>query len=258
MLKRIFAFCGGLALATAATAGPVVPVWGYSLTANWSAATGADGVGTQTLSWGTSFEGGPLSSLVITDPPPDGSLTTFIGGGLIPPAFWSPGVTVTHNNNVITNSTFTGATLTASLTLIDPANDPNPGALPAMDVLIKFVETPNAAGNCAEATNGTPCDDIFVVLSGLPNQGFSYDGNNYFLNIFPTNFGAFQPLSAAACAAVGEAPGCIGFTTEENHSTIVPFSFTISTQEASIPEPGTLALLGFSLLGAGLASRRRG
>lgn len=257
MLKRLFALCSGLVLATAASAGPVVPTWTYSLNATWSAATGASGVGSQTLSWGTSFQGGALSSLVITDPPANGSLTTYVGGGLIPPAFWSPGVTVTHNNNIITNSTFTGATLTANLTLIDPANAPNPGALPSMDVVIKFLETPNTAGNCAVATNGTPCDDIFVVLSGLPNQNFSYDGNDYFLNIFPTNAGSFQPLSAAACAAVGQAAGCIGFTTEESHATIVPFSFTISTREASIPEPGTLALVGFSMLGFGLARRRR-
>jgi hypothetical protein len=136
--------------------------------------------------------------------------------------------------------------------------------LPAIDFDIAFLETPNVAGQCAAASPANnPCNDIFVLLGGFFNQTFNYLDQDYFINIFPTSGGVLSTLTDTACAAVhavnsaAPASGCFGFTTQEGKTTQLAFGFTISTVPlSSVPEPGTIALVGLALLGLAVSRRR--
>lgn len=245
----------------------LVTTWDYTVSSEWTTATftpdppaGDTSEGTTVLSWGAALPA-DRSSLTI-DTPISGSVTTFVGGGLPPPAFVVPSNSLTHLNQVVGGDLLLTATLTATVTL-DPTNPdgpPVPSAdLPLLDFLILFEETPNQ-GTCDVATSPTPCNDIFVFTGGFPNTTFDYDGQTYFLNIFPVAGGALGVLPDEVCAAAGAEPGCFGFTTVENQSTLMQLGFTISTLPLQVPEPGSLALVGLALLGAFLTrpgGRRR-
>lgn len=264
-LSKILLATGALALSAFAHADPVIN-WDVTTTGVWSSFTpgpvpGPDPVtlsnAGKTLSWGTGNFG--PSSLVITNPvPATPNIPTWFGGGTPTAGFIAPSVTLTHNNNPITGASLTSATLRVSMTL-KPTNPVGPNMpLPTIDYLIRFVETPNQAGTCdAPSPPGNPCNDIFVQVAGLLNETFNYDGRDYFVNAFPTSGGTLNVLPADACAAAGQPAGCIGFTTPERQSTSLPFGVTISSERLQVPEPGSLALIGLALAGAGFISRRR-
>lgn len=264
-LTTIAALTIGLFGAGSAYAAPtIVESWTYNLTAEWTAFAPNPGVSNPdplTLEWGNPVNVNQ-SSLIITNPAADLTVNTYIGGGMPPAAFIAGAISLTHNNFVITGSSLTDATLTATLSLaallpgVEPSFD-----LPPIQYDIQFVETPNQTP-CASPSI-VPCDDIFVQLTGLLNQSFMYDFDGtglqeYFINIFPVSGGVLSVLSNAECAAAGAGPGCIGFSTPENESTTLAFGFTISTRPlGQVPEPGILALLGIGLAAGAFAGRRR-
>lgn len=265
-LKKLSVLLVGLASAATVQAAPVVTDWTYTLTGVWQAFAPNAGItlsGDQkTLSWGTPAFGGDQSSLVITDPAA-GAVSTQITGDSPQPGSTAPGVTLTHNNNPIFAPSLDSAVLraTLNLTAANPAEAVigGPGVLPPLVYDILFTETPNVGGTCVIGTSPTPCNDIFVQATGFLNQLLSYNGNDYFINIFPTSGGVLSTLSNAACAAAGAANGCIGFSTPEGQSTALAFGFTISTEQFSqqVPEPGILALLGIGLAAGAFSARRR-
>jgi hypothetical protein len=252
VLKLSAAAGAALALSTSASAA-LVTQWSYTLNAQWSAAAGSGpaavtGAGSQTLAWGTS-SGMGQSKLIVSDPPA-GTVNTNAGS--------AAGVTVTHENRPIFDyyGAFTHATLQASLFLTPMLPDALPGSNRVQNIHIKFVETTNEPGTCSVAS-AQPCRDLFLVANPAElasGESFLLDGYLYTLTVFPLDVGTFQTLPAAACAEAGMAPGCIGFSTEENTVTSVPFGFRITGQ---VSEPGSMALMGLGLAGLGFAARRR-
>ena len=263
-LAKILVAAGALALSAISHAAPVVS-WNVTTTGTWTAYAPNAGVTRSAdllkLSWGNVAPANQ-SSLTITNPSVQ-NISTYLGGGIPPEAapYLANSVTLTHVNNVLPagNPTLQSATLTVEMEL--QATNPAGGAfdLATINYEIRFVETTNG-GTCADPSSPVPCNDIFVLLSDpLLNESFVYpvDGIEYFVNAFPLNGNVLSMLPNSVCAAAGVGNGCIGFTTVENQSNPLPFGLTISTAPLQVPEPGSLALIGLALAGAGLISRRR-
>jgi len=220
-------------------------------------------IGSQSLSWGS----GGVSGIDITQ-----------GGTPVTPYASTPVITngaavdnviITHRNQPITGNTLTSVDIlsTLYLTPLAPAGG-TVGPIGPVTFAINFAETPNSANPCANgAANGSGvningCADIFVIDQQSLNFAFNFqdpDGptvRTYYLSFFERT-GGFHSLPSAACGAAGATTPCLGFMTPENQNTPAQFAVTITSQPVTIPEPGTLALLGIALTGLGLTRRRR-
>ena len=238
-----------LALAAVSLSASAAPVstWFYGISTQWSSAGFTSGNGAKSynpsqIGWG----GAGGSSLAITDSPQRGWVAT---GGAAADAN-----DITHTNNIIWSDS---ATLSSGTMQVNLGLEAFP-YLPPADVSLsylfnfKFIETPNN-GRCAW-TNGNAnnnCDDIFV-FSGDASKSFSYAGDSYVASLgFDKNFIA---LDAGQCGQFQFGAGCFALITDESAKTTGSMNFSVSRN--SVPEPGTLALLGASLFGI-VALRRR-
>jgi hypothetical protein len=224
-------------------------------------------IGSQSLSWGT----GGVSGIDITQGGNSGdpanayqSTPVFTNGAAV------DNVIITHRNQPITGNTLTSVDIlsTLYLTPLAPAGS-TVGPIGPVTFAINFAETDNGATPCANGgangagVNINGCADIFVIDQDSLNFAFLFtdpdDSNTtrtYYLSFFERT-GGFTSLPGAACAAAGATAPCLGFMTPENQNTPAQFAVTITSQPITIPEPGTLALLGIALTGLGLVRGRR-
>jgi hypothetical protein len=183
-------------------------------------------------------------------------------------------VSVVANNNVITGSALSSATIHDVLQLqaFSPSN-PLVFTLPALDFDIAYDETDNG-GNCI-SSQGSDCADIFAlknITGGAidasdPNnifisQSLTYLSENYTVELFISNMVQF---TSAQCALInadvgpGVPPTCFGFVSSEGSSNQFNASLKILSDGpvTQVPEPVTLSLFGAGLAGAAFARRRK-
>jgi len=195
---------------------------------------------------------------------------------------------LTHWNNILNGNyqTLRGATITdvLSLTPLLPAVGPTLSGM-TLTFNFRFSETPNAgdiSGLCADGMSATShygygvtgggCPDIFGFIgTQTVNQSFIYDGFKYFASILTLNADGtldsvgIGSLTSGECLALGldsdanstNGYQCSGFHTLETTSTTARFGIAISAVPVTVPEPGTLALIGLSLACLGLIGNRK-
>lgn len=208
------------------------------------------------LSWGV----GDNQSSIEIEPTVTGEVET--NGDFVPSA------TFTHNNFVISDPndvSLESFILSTNLTLtaLAPPDEAGQTEELPLDFPSLFFESPND-GDCGFESESN-CDDIFVLGGGsdanlneegifTATTGFTLDDITYTVLLEIEGLGA---LTGDQCGAAGAGAGCVGFLTQEGQVNNFTSRFAIRAEVASVPEPGTLGLLGLGLAGLGFAGRRR-
>ncbi|PXX90743.1 PEP-CTERM sorting domain-containing protein [Marinobacter vulgaris] len=216
------------------------------------------------LSWGNTdlANTGDRSSVAIEDVSATGGLIT--NGGYV------NGGTFTHTNNIIGASytTLTSFDLISSLTL--NAATPDTGDVQRLDDLTfktSFIETQNNAGSCFAGSSPKACDDIFTIdnideLGGSKNVDGWFEIASPSFTIDDYSYTVFLELESLfalgeTCEVAGAPSDCVGLQTIEDQENAFQTRFRIASSPVSVPEPGTLALMGLGLAGFALSRRKK-
>lgn len=125
---------------------------------------------------------------------------------------------------------------------------------------IRFKETNNVltGDNCPTGNpTGRACNDVFVLLNPeeLSIVLGEQDGYLYTLH---TQIEGLTDLDAEVCHLVDpDLDSCQGLITLEGATNLFKTGLAITAERIHVAEPGILALLGMSLMGVGVARRRR-
>lgn len=248
----------------AASAGAAqITEWGYNVDNSFTNVEFTPGNGVTTvednqISWGSETEQSSVSVNDVTSPP---NLIT--NGGDV------PGGNFVHDNQSIPDGTQTLASFNLNSTLdlfaIEPESMAGVEAGPIPVTFESFFTETFNGEPCFEGSAST-CDDIFSL--GNPESGQLNEEGNFELasptfTIEDFNYTVFleivglNQLTDEQCAVANAPSSCIGFLTQEGMNNTFVTNFSIESSPVSVPEPGSLALLGLGLLGLGVASRRR-
>jgi hypothetical protein len=160
---------------------------------------------------------------------------------------WTTISTLVHNNVIIRGATSWGPQDIWGRFIITDADGSSSTVLDDTSaVTVALTETPNIAPCNVPNPVGTTCDDYFEITGvGLGDLFFTAnDGSEWMATFrFANLFNAIQ----------------VGSTiyTGEGRSSSVDVQVMITSVATSVPEPGTLGILGLGLLGIGFAGKRK-
>lgn len=241
-MKIAFAAAAAIALCPLSLSAATLTV--TNVTGQWTALAGnpvdPNGLGTNAVSWGTGFGGGPQSGYVFDGAASADNLADdrFVMG------------TFTHNNNTINVGTsITGATLRVAFSFFIDA-DPSLVFQRFADFTFAHDETPNEASPCADGgtvgagVNVNGCaDEVTVKTNPNSTEAFLIDGKRYVFDV--TGFDAGS--SFWTTEEQSNASQMFGrFTEEDNVVAPVP-----------LPAAGGMLLAAMAAVGAAAGLRRR-
>jgi hypothetical protein len=177
--------------------------------------------------------------------------------GTINPGETKPIAIVTHWNRLIFIPFLTDVDIDSRLTI----SNGGPFLTSFVSNHVNFTETPNVPP-CDPATHvpsTDPCSDFFLFpLGDFAPIGFSEGGNNYVLvfSLVPLGDTIFEPVIANCDGSPG-VEECGRIRTPENQVNDFRVDMTLVLIPSETPAPASLVLLGLSLVGVGLVTRRR-